>query len=136
MNANLELRRDKSALGCTIGHLYLNGKFFCHTLEDPVRPAGAVVPGDTAIAAGTYPVTLTMSPRLRMLTPRLGGRLEGRGVLLHPGVKATDTIGCILLGMAVQPNRMRLSRSVEAFEALMGQLLAFGRITLTIYPAA
>lgn len=136
MNANLELRRDKSALGCTIGRLYLNGKFFCYTLEDPVRPAGVVVPGDTAIAADTYPVTLTVSPHLHMLTPRLGGRLQGRGVLMHPGVKATDTLGCILLGLTVQPNRTRLSRSVEAFEALMTQLLNFSAITLTIVPAA
>jgi len=97
-----------------------------------VRPAGDVVPGQTAIPAGTYPVTLERSPAFRMLTPRLGGALAGRGVLLHPGNGAADTRGCVLVGLARLPSNTKIYKSQEAFELLMRKLLPATTITLTI----
>jgi hypothetical protein len=132
MKAILELKRHASANGCTIGELFYNGKFFCYTLEDVVRPAGQHVTDETAIPAGTYPVTIDHSPTFRMLTPRLGGRLAGRGVLIHPGNGPKDTRGCILVGFAKLPSNVKIYKSQEAFEALMGKLLGATTIELTI----
>ncbi len=132
MNVSLLLKRSPSAHGCTIGELLLNGKFFCYTLEDVVRPVGQHVANETAIPAGTYPVTITRSPTFKMLTPRLGGALAGRGVLIHPGNVAADTRGCILVGLAKLPSNTKIYQSREAFERLMGHLLNASTITLTI----
>jgi hypothetical protein len=132
MNAQLHLNRHPSANGCTLGELFFNGKFFCYTMEDVVRPAGKVVVNETAIPADTYPVTIERSPTFRMLTPRLGGALAGRGVLIHPGNGPKDTRGCILVGFAKLPSNVKIYQSQEAFEALMGKLLGAASITLTI----
>jgi hypothetical protein len=132
MNAQLQLKRHPSANGCTLGELSFNGKFFCYTLEDVVRPAGKVVVNETAIPAGTYPVTIERSPTFHMLTPRLGGALAGRGVLIHPGNGPKDTRGCILVGFAKLPSNVKIYQSREAFEALMGKLLGAASISLTI----
>ncbi|MVN77837.1 hypothetical protein GO988_16010 [Hymenobacter sp. HMF4947] len=132
MNAHLLLTRHPSANGCTLGDLSLNGKFFCYTLEDVVRPAGHVVAGETAIPAGRYPVTIQRSPSFHMLTPRLGGAVASRGILIHPGNGPKDTRGCILVGFAKLPSNVKIYQSQEAFQALMGQLLNATTIDLTI----
>ena len=133
MKALLEVVRQPTAHGCTIGQLSLNGKFFCYTLEDPVRPKGKLVKGDTAIDAGTYKVVLNVSNRFRKLMPLLsGGTVTGRGVRIHTGNTTADTLGCLLVGFAVMPSNTRIYRSAEAFEALMRELLQYSTITLTI----
>ena len=132
MNALLEVKRHPTANGCTLGELSLNGKFFCYTLEHPVRPAAQAVPGATAIPAGSYPVALTRSPSFGMLTPRLGGAVAGRGILLHPGNTVADSKGCLLVGFAKLPSNVKIYQSREAFETLMGKLLSATTITLTI----
>jgi len=131
MKALLEIKRQPSANGCTIGQLFYNGKFFCYTLEDVVR-LGEHVANETAIPAGKYPVTIERSPSLRILTPRLGGAVAGRGVLLHVGNSAKDTRGCILVGFSKLPSGISIYKSQEAFQALMGKLLDATSIELTI----
>lgn len=132
MNVLLDLKRHPSANGCTLGELSLNGKFFCYTLEHLVRPAGQFVPDHTAVAAGHYPVTIEKSPGLHILTPRLGGAVAGRGILMHIGNTVADSKGCILLGFAKLPSNIKVYQSREAFEALMGKLLSATTISLTI----
>lgn len=132
MNVLLELIRQQSANGCTIGELRYNGKFFCYTLEDVVRPAGEKVPGATAVPAGTYRVSVERSPAFRMLTPRLHGVPGFEGVLIHVGNSAADTRGCILVGFGKLPSGIKIYKSEDAFQALMGKLLGAARITLTI----
>lgn len=133
MNATLTIKRKPSANGCTIGELFYNGKFFCYTLEDVVRPAGAAkVPGATAIPAGTYPVSIERSPTFRMLTPRLHEVPGFEGVLLHVGNSAADTRGCILVGFSKLPSNVKIYKSEDAFQALMAKLLDATCIELTI----
>ena len=132
MNVQIQVKRHSTANGCTLGELSLNGKFFCYTMEDPVRSTGPKVPGDTAIPAGTYPVTIERSPAFRMLTPRLHGVPGFEGVLLHPGNGPKDTRGCVLVGFAKLPSNTKIYQSREAFEALMNKLLPATSITLTI----
>lgn len=91
----------------TIGHMYINGVYFCDTLEDPVRDANKngvfdngekKIAGDTAIPYGTYPVTVNVSPKFKRELPRLAGVAEFEGVLIHRGNMTKDTAGCILVG--------------------------------------
>lgn len=91
----------------TIGHMYINGVYFCDTLEDPVRDTNKngvfdngekKIAGDTAIPYGTYPITVNVSPKFKRELPRLSGVAEFEGVLIHRGNTAKDTAGCILIG--------------------------------------
>lgn len=56
----LTLRRTYKAPDYTIGHLYIDGRYFCDTLEDTVRDLTLEkkIPGQTAIPEGTYRVFL------------------------------------------------------------------------------
>lgn len=80
----------------TIGKLYVNGKYFCDTLEDVVREIK--IPNETAIPFGTYKVIVNMSPRFKRLLPRLLNVPGFDGILIHRGNTPSDTSGCILVG--------------------------------------
>lgn len=94
----------------TIGRLYIDGVYFCDTLEDTVRdlPEEKKIYSQTAIPAGTYKITLNIiSPKysLRKSYDWCGGRLPRLlnvpffdGILIHAGNTAKDSAGCILVG--------------------------------------
>lgn len=94
----------------TEGCLFIDGVYFCDTIEDQVRPDGVKVPGNTAIPAGTYDVILSMSPRLKKITPRLLDVPGFDGVLIHSGNTSADSAGCILVGQHVSPGVIGASR--------------------------
>ena len=101
----------------TIGKLYIDGVYFCDTLEDKVRDLNKngkfdngekKVYGETAIPYGTYKVDMnTVSPRFknRVWAKPYGGKIPRllninsfEGVLIHPGTTSKDTSGCLLVG--------------------------------------
>lgn len=106
----------------TIGKMYIDGKYFCDTLEDKDRgltqttPLSIIkskkVPGQTAIPTGTYKVTLdTISPKFSTKDfykntcsgklPRLLNVPGFSGILIHVGdgpKGAALSSGCILVG--------------------------------------
>lgn len=84
----------------TIGKLYIDGNYFCDTLEDKVRDLTKEkkVPSETAIPSGNYKITVNMSPRFKRLLPRLHDVPQFEGILIHRGNTAKDSSGCILLG--------------------------------------
>lgn len=102
----LTVERHFKGAEYTIGRLYIDGEYFCDTLENPVREEK--VKGTTAIPAGNYPVTLdVVSPRFGKLNqysfcggklPRLLNVSDFDGVLIHIGNYPKDTEGCILVG--------------------------------------
>ena len=63
----IEVTREPSANGCTIGTMTLDGVFECYTLEDVVREEKIF--GETAIPAGTYTVVVSYSPRFKSDLP-------------------------------------------------------------------
>ena len=67
----------------TIGKLYIDGKYFCDTLEDQVRDLAK---------------ERNISPRFRRKLPRLLDVPGFDGILIHRGNTAEDTSGCILVG--------------------------------------
>lgn len=82
----------------TIGKMYLNGVYFCDTIEDTVRPKGEKIYGQTAIPAGKYKVIKTMSNRFKKLLPLICDVPGFAGVRIHSGNTAADTEGCIIVG--------------------------------------
>lgn len=94
----LLVKREFFAETYTIGKLYVNGVYFCDTLEDTVRPNGIKIPNKTAIPYGTYKVIVNVSPKFKRMLPRLLNVPMFDGILIHRGNNAEDTSGCILVG--------------------------------------
>src|SRR5689334_5448235 len=130
----LTLVRKFNGADCTIGELFVDGRFECFTLEDVVRPgdiARVKVAGRTAIPAGTYEVRLTMSERFKRVLPLLLNVPSFEGIRIHAGNTAADTEGCILVGRERESNAIRASRA--ALEPLLVKLqTAGGPISITI----
>ena len=91
----------------SIGKLYIDGIYFCDTLEDTVRDInhngkfdnGEVkVYGKTAIPFGKYSVVYTHSPKFKRKLPLLLNVPQFEGIRIHPGNTAEDSLGCILVG--------------------------------------
>lgn len=130
----LKLQRIALTPTYTIGKLYVNGVYFCDTLEDAVRtiaPNGVgKIKGQTAIPYGGYEVTIdVVSPRFSKSASykRIDGKLPRllevphfEGVLIHAGNTAEDTEGCILVGENTAKGR--LTNSLNTFYKLYPQL--------------
>lgn len=116
MELLLERKYRKSEY--TIGRLYINGKFFCNTMEDTDRGLKQDTPlyqikstkvySKTAIPTGTYEITLdVVSPKYskKQQYKAIDGKLPRlldvpgfEGILIHIGNTAEDSAGCILVG--------------------------------------
>ncbi|MDE5625206.1 MAG: hypothetical protein K2I61_02675 [Muribaculaceae bacterium] len=96
----LQLKRVALRDAYTIGKLYVDGQYWCDTLEDRVRDLSREkkVPGETAIPAGTYDIVVNISPKFKRLLPRLLGVPHFEGILIHRGNTDKDSAGCILVG--------------------------------------
>ena len=75
------------------------------------------LPGETAIPAGRYAVSLTMSARFVCVLPLLHNVPGFSGIRIHTGNVIEDTDGCILVGRKVCGTRIAESRL--AFRKLM-----------------
>ena len=108
---NLELKRIFKGKDYTIGRLFIDGKYFCDTLEDPVRQLDSIkdkIYSKTAIPTGKYKVSMSVvSPKysIRKSYNWCGGRLPRlldvpffEGILIHSGNTPDHTAGCILVG--------------------------------------
>lgn len=103
----------------TIGELFVDGKHFCWTLEDPVRDKNhdgdlddegeEKIYGKTAINYGRYRVIVSFSNRFQKRTCQLinvrgqnikfGDKpIDACGVRMHGGNTVDDTLGCPLNG--------------------------------------
>lgn len=110
----LLLQRTRLLPDKTVGNLSINGKFYCFTLEDTVRPDGIKVMGQTAIPAGTYKVCVTWSNRFSKPLPQILDVPGFEGVRLHGGNTEADTQGCVLVGFELDATRNIIYRSASA----------------------
>ena len=96
----------------TVGRLFVDGKFFCNTLEDTVSDLSneKKVYGKTAIPYGEYKVVYNWSPKFGRNLPRLLNVPAFEGILIHPGNTADDSAGCILVGRNTEVGRLTESR--------------------------
>lgn len=132
----LTLKRYQTKEGTTLGRLFNGSTFLCYTLEDQVRINEPKVYGDTAIPAGEYQITVTMSPRFGKLLPLVNNVPGFVGVRIHPGNTKRDTEGCILPGDFVSADGQTIYNSRIAFgkvyDVIMKALGAKESVTLEI----
>jgi len=104
----LKLIRDTFTDNTTIGKLYVNGEYFCETLEDKDRGlhqdlsveenTRLKVYGETCIPYGKYKVIVTPSVRLKRTLPLLVNVEGFQGIRIHKGNNKQATLGCICVG--------------------------------------
>ena len=106
----MEIKIKRRYLGSdyTIGSMFVNGEYFCDTLEDKVRDLNkdgdlndkgeGKVYAETAIPYGEYEVVVNHSPKFKRMLPRLLNVPHFEGILIHRGNTAKDSAGCILVG--------------------------------------
>lgn len=92
----LQLKRIAFRPTYTIGKLYIDGKYFCDTLEDP--PREVKIMNETCIPEGEYKVIINMSNRFKRLMPLLMNVPGFEGIRIHAGNNASNTSGCLLVG--------------------------------------
>lgn len=107
---NLVLYRTKKLPTHTIGQLYIDGDFFCFTLEDVVREVEGEpvekwkIKHETAIPMGQYEIKLVHSPKFGKDSPWLQNVPGFTEILIHSGVTHKDTSGCIIVGYELLAN--------------------------------
>lgn len=124
----LLLKRKFKGETYTIGDLFIDGKFFCNTLEDKFRILPLLCPdtpqgigcrckekkyGETAIPYGTYRITMEHSPRFKRVLPYLHDVPHFIGILIHSGTTARDSAGCILVGNNTVKGKITESRATS-----------------------
>lgn len=104
----LELKRIAFKPAYTVGKLYIDGVYFCDTLEDYNRDLNkdgdlndkgeTKVFGETAIPYGTFTIIMNESQRFKRKMPLLLDVPHFAGIRIHSGSKAEHSHGCILVG--------------------------------------
>jgi hypothetical protein len=117
----ITLRRIAMKDTYTIGKLYIDGVYFCDTVEDKDRGLDdsmeesvikeRKVYGETAIPLGTYKVEITYSPKFKKNLPLLYNVKGFEGIRIHSGNTAKDSLGCIIVGKNKKVGMVLDSRS-------------------------
>ena len=136
----LTLKRIANKPTYCIGKLYINGKYFCDTLEDTDRGLDSTmteeeikkikVKGETAIPTGIYKIILNYSPKFKKVMPLLTNVKGYSGVRIHSGNSSKDTEGCLLVGKNTIVGR--LTDSKNTYNALFKRLQQKGSNDITI----
>lgn len=136
----LKLNRLHKNPTYTIGKLYVDGVYFCDTVEDTDRGMtqqmsnsyneARKVYGKTAIPVGRYRVVLSYSNKFKKSLPLLNDVMCFSGVRIHSGNTAEDSLGCIIVG----ENKIKggVINSRATMERLMAKLRGQTNIWLTI----
>ena len=124
----------------TIGKMYIDGKYFCDTLEDKDRGLSQSMTeeeirkrkgdGLTARPTGAYEVRVNYSERFGKLMPLLLDVKGYAGVRIHSGNTPSDTLGCILVGRNTAKGMVTESR--KTFLRLMETLKRNNEVVLRI----
>lgn len=105
---NIILNRIAKKPKYTIGKLYIDGEYFCDTIEDTDRGLTQTmtdaqvkskkVYGQTAIPTGTYRVIISYSNKFKRQMPLLLNVPGFLGIRIHSGNTEKDTEGCLIVG--------------------------------------
>ncbi|MGM9697957.1 MAG: DUF5675 family protein [Prevotella sp.] len=113
--------RKEFANDRTFGDMFIDGEFFCNTLEPHVIDWSKQrkVAGKTAIPEGTYKVRLGWSKKSQRIVPWLMRVPHFRDIQIHVGNFPKDTRGCILVG---DQDKDVIVNSRVVFDRLMKKL--------------
>jgi len=130
---HIRVMREPSINDTTLGSLFIDDHWQCHTLEDVIRPAGEKVRNKTAIPPGRYKLILSMSNRFKKIMPEVLNVPMFTGIRIHSGNTAKDTAGCLLVGQTRSLETRSIGRSRFAYTALLLKLRAALKAGETIY---
>lgn len=88
-----------------IGRLYVNGTYFCDTLEPPLT-----LKEGAGILPNRYPLISYPSKKFKGIRPCVTEVFERSGILIHEGNTVADTKGCILVGINRKVGQVLASR--------------------------
>ena len=128
----IEVKRLYKKADYTIGKMYIDGEYFCDTLEDTDRGLVQGMSlselkelkeyGKTAIPTGEYIVTITYSNRFKKMMPLINDVPVFSGVRMHPLNTSKETEGCIGVGICDDPNKDWIRDSRKTFAKFMSIL--------------
>jgi len=85
---------------CEIGRVYINGEYFCFSIEDAARTTK--IKGETCIPLGTYPLSTRFSPKFSKAYNHnmiwVQNVPDFEFILIHWGNTISDTEGCLIIG--------------------------------------
>lgn len=145
---HIEVLRYSDDGETTLGLLYIDGSFYCYTLEDTYREVK--IPGKTRIPAGSYKVDFIKEETSLTLLYRktrdwFDYHLEIKnvpgfvGVYIHNGGTSADTEGCLLIadGITANDTVKTLTNSRQTYEEFYkligGKLRNNTTVNITIY---
>ena len=109
----LTLQRYLFAEDYTMGLLFIDGVYFCDTIEDKYRGQNlskTKVANETCIPYGVYSVKITYSPKYKKNMPQILDVPYFSGVRIHSGNTAKDSSGCVIVGIKSENGRVLQSR--------------------------
>lgn len=143
MSTEWELLREPSVRATTFGDWMIDGKRFCHTLEDQNREIVGEpvsqwkIKGETCIPAGRYELRFEDSQRFGPDTITIVGVPGFDKIRAHGGTDISDTEGCVEVGDVIDRNTMTIhgAKLRGVLDKLKRQLflaLEYGPVYLTI----
>ena len=109
----------------TIGQMFVDDVFQCHTLEDRdrfIEDGHEKVYKETAMPRGLYKLTVNMSDRFKRPLPLIHNVPQFTGVRIHSGNHEGNTEGCILVGTYKESKPDWISNSRDAFKPLFEKI--------------
>lgn len=140
MEKIFKLYRKEYSSRTTIGELFIpDSKVrFCYSLEDTVRAHGIKVHGETALAAGMYNLSVSVSSRFKREMPcidtegdkvtSIAGGIKFLGARMHGGNDHEDTHGCPLVAYNKISNEKIQGTAEKELTAEIKRLEAEGHI--------
>lgn len=136
----LKLTRNWKKDAYTVGRFFVDGKYWCNTLEDKDRDLYSAMPiskikakkvyGETAIPRGQYHIELSYSAKFASrvwgkkyngLVPEIKNVPGFTAIRVHPLNTATDSLGCI--GIGENRKKGRIENSTKWYYKLMDEIL-------------
>lgn len=107
----LILVREKTSEKAIQGCLFLNDTFICYTLENAAK----------AIPTGGYNIENSKSSKFKRELPLLYNKNvpASRGIRIHVGNTSKDSVGCILVGMGRNGDKLTESQLAETMVTML-----------------
>ena len=123
----LLLIRTKKTDTYTEGKMYIDGVYFCDTIEDKERvlnSAADKVYSQTAIPAGNYKVTVEYrGGHFNRKIPVVNNVPYFTGILIHNGTTERSSAGCIIVGKKIKDGHLDGNNTRQISDNLTAKLL-------------
>lgn len=124
---NLLLVRTKKTDTYTEGKMYVDGIYYCDTIEDKERvlnSAADKVYAQTAIPAGKYKVTVEYrGGHFNRKVPVVNNVPYFTGILIHNGTTEKSSAGCIIVGKKLKDGQLDGNTTRQISDKLTEKLL-------------